>query len=129
MFKKWDLIIFLFGGVTYGMVEIMWRNHTHYTMVILGGLCFLVLYRLFTAMNNYSLLEKCVAGAIIITFLEFLTGCIVNLLLNMGVWNYSKVPFNLLGQVCVLYSVLWGLICIPVAYLSKLIKRYEKRRG
>ena len=53
---KWDMVVFLIGGVTYAMIEIMWRGNTHWTMVLLGGLCFLTLYKLFGYMSNYSLM-------------------------------------------------------------------------
>ena len=52
------MVVFLIGGVTYAMIEIMWRGNTHWTMVLLGGLCFLTLYKLFGYMSNYSLMEK-----------------------------------------------------------------------
>lgn len=99
---KWDMVVFLIGGVTYAMIEIMWRGNTHWTMVLLGGLCFLTLYKLFGYMSNYSLIEKCVLGAIVITTLEFVVGCIVNLVFHMNVWNYSRMPLNLSGQICIL---------------------------
>ena len=118
---KWDTVVFLLGGVSYSLIEILWRGYTHYTMVLLGGVCFLSLYKLFNLMKDYSLLEKCVAGAILITTLEFTVGCFVNLVFHMNVWNYSSMPFNLLGQVCLVYSTLWGFLCIPINFLSKKI--------
>lgn len=127
MLRKWNVVLFLLGGVTYGLIEIMWRQHTHWSMIILGGLCFSILCNLFTKMDNYSLLEKCVVGALVITALEFITGCIVNLTLDMAVWNYSRVPFNLLGQVCIVYSVLWGFLCIPIYYISKYLEKIKRR--
>ncbi|MGN0463057.1 MAG: hypothetical protein ACI4HZ_11515, partial [Ruminococcus sp.] len=81
----------------------------------------LSLYKLFNLMKDYSLLEKCVAGAILITTLEFTVGCFVNLVFHMNVWNYSSMPFNLLGQVCLVYSTLWGFLCIPINFLAKKI--------
>ena len=118
---KWDTVVFLLGGVSYSLIEILWRGYTHYTMVLLGGICFLSLYKLFNLMKDYSLLEKCVAGAILITTLEFTVGCFVNLVFHMNVWNYSSMPFNLLGQVCLVYSTLWGFLCIPINFLTKKI--------
>ena len=118
---KWDAVVFLLGGVSYSLIEILWRGYTHYTMVLLGGVCFLSLYKLFNLMKDYSLLEKCVAGAILITTLEFTVGCFVNLVFHMNVWNYSSMPFNLLGQVCLVYSTLWGFLCIPINFLTKKI--------
>jgi uncharacterized membrane protein len=117
----WNLVIFLLGGVGYSLIEIIWRGHTHWTMVILGGTCFLTLYILFNRLNEISLLEKCVIGAVVITCLEFITGCIVNLYFGMSVWNYSNMPFNLFGQISVVYSTLWGFLCIPINYLAKII--------
>ena len=120
---KWDMLVFLIGGVTYAMIEIMWRGNTHWTMVLLGGLCFLTLYKLFGYMSNYSLMEKCVLGAIVITALEFVVGCIVNLIFHMNVWNYSRMPLNLSGQICILYSTLWGFLCIPINFIANKIRK------
>lgn len=120
---KWDMVVFLIGGVTYAMIEIMWRGNTHWTMVLLGGLCFLTLYKLFGYMSNYSLMEKCVLGAIVITALEFVVGCIVNLIFHMDVWNYSRMPLNLSGQICILYSTLWGFLCIPINFIANKIRK------
>lgn len=120
---KWDMVVFLIGGVTYAMIEIMWRGNTHWTMVLLGGLCFLTLYKLFGYMSNYSLIEKCVLGAIVITTLEFVVGCIVNLVFHMNVWNYSRMPLNLSGQICILYSTLWGFLCIPINFIANKIRK------
>lgn len=120
---KWDMVVFLIGGVTYAMIEIMWRGNTHWTMLLLGGLCFLTLYKLFGYMSNYSLIEKCVLGAIVITTLEFVVGCIVNLVFHMNVWNYSRMPLNLSGQICILYSTLWGFLCIPINFIANKIRK------
>lgn len=120
---KWDMVVLLIGGVTYAMIEIMWRGNTHWTMVLLGGLCFLTLYKLFGYMSNYSLIEKCVLGAIVITALEFIVGCIVNLVFHMNVWNYSRMPLNLSGQICILYSTLWGFLCIPINFIADKIRK------
>lgn len=119
---KWDLVVFLIGGVAYSMIEILWRGNTHWTMVLLGGLCFLILYKLYGYLEKYSLLEKCVFGAIIITILEFSVGCVVNLLFQMNVWNYSSMPLNLFGQICILYSTLWGFLCIPINFIASKIR-------
>ena len=49
-------------------------------------------------------------GSTIITVLEFITGCIVNLWLGWNVWDYSNLPLNLLGQICLPFSILWYFI-------------------
>ncbi len=102
-------LLFLLGGRIYTWVEILWRGHTQWTMFVLGGVCFVIMGLL----NEYKygwdmpLLLQSAISAVIITVFEFLTGCIVNLWLGWGVWDYSGLPFNLMGQICLYYFLLW----------------------
>ena len=38
------LLIYAAGGLLYGLIEILWRGWTHWSMVLCGGLCFLMMY-------------------------------------------------------------------------------------
>lgn len=104
-----EAVLFLIGGRLYTWIELLWRGFTHWTMFYLGGGCFVVMGLL----NEYrfvwqqSLLAQSVVSAVVITVLEFITGCIVNLWLGWQVWDYSGLPFNLLGQICLYYFLLW----------------------
>lgn len=104
-----EALLFLIGGRLYTWIELLWRSRTHWTMFILGGLCFVIMGLL----NEYkftwqqSLIKQSVVSACIITALEFVTGCIVNLWLGWQVWDYSNLPFNLCGQICLYYFLLW----------------------
>ena len=71
----------------------------------------MILFYISTEMKKAHLLKKCLLGAIIITAVEFIFGLIFNLTLNMNVCNYENVPFNLLGQICLPYSILWFGLC------------------
>lgn len=114
---KEDLLILILSGIVYSCIEIAWRGYTHWTMIITGGLCFLSIFRLYNRIHNYSLWKKCIIGALVITCIEFLSGCIVNIWLHMNVWDYSYQPMNLLGQICLLYTLLWTLLCIPIYWI------------
>lgn len=116
---KENFIIFNLSGFCYVCIEIAWRGYSHWTMFFTGGICFLILIRLFQIMAHRTLIEKCVCGSLVVTLVEFLIGCIVNIVFKMNVWDYSRMPFNILGQVCLLYSVLWGVLSIPIVYLIK----------
>ena len=50
-------------------------------------------------------------GACIVTFFEFWTGVLVNRVMHLGVWDYSAAPFNLLGQICLPFTLLWFPLC------------------
>ena len=118
---KSDCTIFSIGGIGYAMLEILWRRKTHWTMAVTGGACFLSLFKLYKRCPNMKLILKCISGSLIITSLEFICGCIVNLKYKLNVWDYSNCRHNLKGQICLLYSTLWALLCIPVSFLcSKL---------
>ena len=106
------------GGVAYGSLEIAWRGYTHISMIILGGICFCILLRL--ARRKFNFFLKSLAGSVIITVLEFIVGCVVNIWLNLNVWDYSIEPYHLHGQICIRFFLLWWALCaliLPVCYL------------
>ena len=117
------LFVFLFGGILYSLIEIAFRGYTHWSMTLTGGTVFFLIYMLNKRMGGTNLLLRCAAGSAIITGIEFAVGCVVNLWLNLNVWDYSDRPLNILGQVCPLFSGVWFLLCIPAAGLSLLISR------
>lgn len=87
-------------------------------MFVLGGLCFIVIGLLnekYT--SDMPLAAQMIIGAFAVTLLEFISGCILNLQMGLKVWDYSDIPFNILGQVCLPYTILWLLltpVCIVV---------------
>lgn len=117
-------VLFLIGSVGYSLLEIIWRGYTHWSMFVLGGLCFFALYNVFIYMENYNVVLKALAGGAIITAAELVTGCIINLSLHWNVWNYSSIPYNFLGQICLIYSFLWVLLCVPLSYLCSFFRQY-----
>lgn len=117
------ITIFLTGAITYSLTEIAFRGFTHWTMTLTGGIIFSVLYRIHSNLNSIPLWEKCLLGTVIITSFEFTVGVIVNIILRWNVWDYSGVPFNLLGQICLPFTALWFVICIPAYLLCFILKR------
>ncbi|MBQ3109259.1 MAG: hypothetical protein IJC67_06555 [Clostridia bacterium] len=115
---------FLLGGAVYVLLEFLWRGHSHFSMFFAGGLCFLLLYGTFSGVGaDWSLLFKCLYGSVVITAVEFLTGALVNIRLKLNVWDYSALPYNAYGQICLRYSLLWGLLTLPIAGASALLAR------
>lgn len=118
-----NFVVFLLGGVIYSLIEVTFRGFTHWSMTLTGGLCLLIMFRRFTARPHEPLLVKCLFGAIIITVLEFIAGCIVNLWLGWGVWDYSGMMFNLFGQICLPFSVLWFFLSVPAVLICNYLGR------
>jgi len=112
--------IYLIGALGYGAIELLFRGHTHWTMLLAGGVCFCLLYKISSLpMRKW---QKWVLGASAITTVEFVAGAIVNIWLKWSVWDYSGHALNLFGQICLLFTVLWFLLCIPAMELCVLLR-------
>ncbi|MGN0643040.1 MAG: hypothetical protein ACI4JJ_07820 [Huintestinicola sp.] len=116
-------VVFLTGAFAYSLIEILYRGYTHWSMGITGGLCYLIMYLHFIRFPDEGILTKCFFGMVTITSLEFITGCIVNILLGWHVWDYSHMFMNFLGQICLAFSAAWFLITVPVVYISEFMHR------
>lgn len=117
--------VFLFeaGGLLYLLLELFWRGWTHWTMFFLGGLCFVGLGLINEVLPwEMPLWKQVLIGACIITGLEFVTGCVVNLWLGWGVWDYSGMPGSILGQICPQYFVLWLPVSLSGIVLDDLLR-------
>ena len=111
------------GGLLYILVEILWRGYSHWTMVLLGGVCFVLCGILDEIQHKPPILLQMLQSAVIITVLEFITGCIVNLWLGWQVWDYSNLHFNVLGQICLQFFVAWFFISYPVIKIENLLHK------
>ena len=105
-------ILFGLGAFGYGTLEVLWRGYSHWTMMIAGGICFTLFAVISEKLQGLPLLYKCISGSLTVTSIELIFGSIFNICLGMNVWDYSNLPLNLGGQICLLFSVLWGFLCI-----------------
>ena len=118
--------LFSFGGIVYVLIEMLWRGYSHWSMFILGGICFVLLGLINKKYTwDIPLLIQMLIGTFIITLMEFIFGCIFNLLLNLNVWDYYDLPFNIMGQICLPYMFLWFLLS-PVCIVVDDYIRYHK---
>ncbi len=117
------LFLFLIGGFSYFYIEIIYRGFSHFSMIICGGLAF-ILCGILNQLTHFklSILTQMIFSALIITTLEFITGYIVNLQLHWNVWDYSNLPFNLYGQICLAYSSIWLIMSLACIFVDDLIR-------
>lgn len=105
------LILIMIGGFIYILIELLFRGRSHWTMFIVGGISFFLI----GCINNYidwnMPIEKQMAiGALIVTCIEFISGFIINIILGWDVWDYSNMPLNVLGQICLPFTLIWFLV-------------------
>ena len=126
---KANFLMFPIGACGYGLIEILWRGHTHPSMLLAGGTCFVFFAKIGEKFKNSSLLKRAIIGSAFVTAIELIFGIIFNIILKKNVWDYSKLPFNFKGQICLLYSVFWvvlSLLFIPLATTLKV--RLQNRK-
>ena len=113
--KKYEFLFFV-GATIYVVIEKLYRGYSHWTMFLLGGICFIALGLINEVMPwDMPLLLQMFIGGAIITVLELITGCVVNLWFGWNVWDYSELPFNLWGQISLFSSIVWvGLSLVGI---------------
>lgn len=118
-----NLLIFSIFGLTYGLIEILWRGYTHPSMVIVGGSCGLLIGLLNERNKKMNLLLQMIEGMVIVTALEFVSGIILNLCLGLNVWDYSNMRFNLLGQICPQFCIAWFFLSYFVIRIDDFLRK------
>ena len=117
-----NIIIFLIFGISYYLLEILWRGYSHWTMIIVGGLCGLLIGLINEITPKMNTILQMLLGSVIVTIIEFVTGYIINIKLDLNIWDYSNLKFNILGQVSLLFSVLWFFLSYIVIKLDDYIR-------
>lgn len=117
------------GGMSYYNFEIFCRGYSHISMFLCGGLSFYSIGLLNEQKKlPLSFFSQMLLGSFIITGYEFATGMIVNKLLQLKVWDYSNMPLNYQGQICLPFSILWFFLT-PVCIVGDDYIRYALFSG
>lgn len=113
------LFIWTLGGSLYYTFELVFRGFSHWSMFILGGIC-MVFFTVQGQMLHWQdpLWRQILRGTIFITAMEFITGIIVNKWLHLQVWDYTDQPFQLFGQICLPFALIFSGLCALGILLS-----------
>ena len=57
------------------------------------------------------------AAMLAATAAEYLMALFYEYAWKISFWDYSQLPMNLSGRVCLLFSVFWGLLAFPLVYV------------
>ena len=118
---KWILSVLLWtwtGGV-YFFGEVIWKTSQgrpetiSWTMFLLAIILAVPLEK-FGAELPWEMplvWQACICAAAI-TAVEFVTGLILNVWLGLGVWDYSDLPWNVMGQIWPEFAILWFFLSI-----------------
>lgn len=115
------LVLFGIGGLTYIMIELLWRGYSHWTMFLIGGLCFLLIGGINEVYTfDMPLVQQMAISAVMVTMVELLAGLLINC--NYSIWDYRDMPFNVMGQICLPYTVLWFFLSLLAIIIDDYIR-------
>jgi len=104
------IVRFILGGIIYMGIEVLYDNTSDRCMGFIGGLAFVISSILL--MFNLPYLINCLLIGVIVTVLELIGGLVFNR--KYHIWDYRKLPFNILGHVCLLFTVIWIVVIAPI---------------
>lgn len=104
--------LWLVMGLSYALLERLYRGFTYPCMIVVGGLCGALVGLLdeFPFFRGRRIWLQCAVGTGITLAIEFGSGCLLNLRLGVGAWDYRALPCNLFGQICLRAAVGWFLL-------------------
>ena len=112
--------LFLSCGFIYCMIEILFRGWSHWSMFVLTG--FLGVFCVDSINNTLSFdcdyIVQILISTILCTIGEGISGIILNVWLQLNVWDYSKMAFGtfFFGQCNILFCFAWALIISVVIF-------------
>ncbi|MDY4495026.1 MAG: hypothetical protein SPE24_09170 [Erysipelotrichaceae bacterium] len=121
-----SILLFLVGYCTYISIEVTYRNISYPIMGICGGLAILLLDKINDNISwNIDLCLQGLCGSALITFFELIIGEIaLHTSLLPIMWDYSNVPLNFDGVICLPFSIVWFFLSVPAIFLADAINYY-----
>lgn len=124
--------LFICGFCCYITAEVLFRGYSYKLMGMLGGICMCII----GGLNNYiswdmPLLAQMTTGASVVTIFELIIGLADKYYWHIGMWDYSHMPLNFDGVICVPFFFAWMFLSFFVIILSDAIEYYvfhEKQR-
>lgn len=119
-----SMLLWVWGGAAYFMIEVAYKTATgrpeqiSWTMLVLAVVLCVPVERAGAELPwECPLWLQALSCAALVIAAELLAGLVLNVWLGLGIWDYSGLRWNLWGQICPQFAVLWWALCaafIPV---------------
>lgn len=119
------LILFLVGYCVYIAIEVTFRNYSFPLMGIVGAISFILIDRINEVMPwDTDLIIQSVIGSLIVTVFELIVGEGLKFFNQPPMWDYSSLPLNFDGVICLPFSLVWVLLSAIAILLADAINYY-----
>lgn len=122
------LTIWFLMGMVYFVIEGIWRipkgGDANISMLFVGGLCGLLIGSInqIPKFYNMSVFKQSLIGTGIVLVIEYTAGYILNIKMGLDIWDYSDMFFNINGQICLEFGLLWILLMPAAIWLEDFIR-------
>lgn len=113
-----SMLLWFWGGTVYFLLEVAYKTATHepqrisWTMLVVAILLTVAVERCGEQLPwRVPLWLQALCCAVLVTAVELAAGLILNVWLGLGVWDYSHLPGNFLGQICPQFFAVWWGLC------------------
>ena len=114
-------VLFVIGGLVYCSIELIWRERTHISSFIMGGTAILIVGGLNEGYDwDMPVWYQMLLSSLFITAMEYVVG--INFNADYHIWDYRELWLNVDGQICLGYSLLWGLLGLVGILLDDFIR-------
>ena len=118
-------VLFIAFSALYVWIEIMFRNRSDRSMLALGGVLGIALGLLNNIIPwSMGLVQQgLIGGFLIVTPMEYFVGkFLVNQ--DLSIWNYNNMPWNIDGQICLPFTLIWCIISVIVVVLDDYLRYF-----
>ena len=112
--------LFLTGGAIYCVIELLYRRRTHPSMFAAGGAALLAADGIRRLKVRHKKLIRSSLCTCAFTLIELAFGLFLNRKLKKKIWDYSKLPFNYKGQICLPFTIAWAALSLPAMGICSL---------
>lgn len=117
------IALFLIYGSIYYSLEVLFRGYSHISMFILAGVLGVAIGLINEITPKINIWLETLIGTAIATIGEGITGVIVNIILNLKVWDYSDLPFTFFyGQCNLIFCLIWFILTYIVIKLDDYLR-------
>lgn len=114
-----SMLLWFWGGTVYFLLEVAYKTATgrpemiSWTMLALAVLLTIPVERCGEQLPwAVPLWLQALSCAALVTAVELAAGLILNIWLGLGVWDYSDLPGNFMGQICPQFAAVWFGLCL-----------------
>lgn len=121
-----SVVLFSCGVCLYNTIEVWYRGVSYPIMGICGGLAVLILDQINDRISwDTDILIQSAAGSLLITFFELVIGELaLHTNLFPVMWDYSSMPLNFDGVICLPFSLIWMVLSSVAILLADAINYY-----